>query len=230
MNDSEWTKPKSELACSDKLVGDSQYRWLAHELHDGLLQWVVGARMQVESALSKLEKDSPVARQLEQAVAHMLKALAEGRSLIGFFEGQEIGECGAVREIAAFIDSVQSLANDRGQTIRLELPNPLWPDLPKQVAWSLLRFVQQAVQNAIQHAGPAHIDVRLSWKNSSDEPSIAVGIEDDGVGFDTTRQALEGHIGLQSLQQRAQMCGGRFSLKSAPGKGCQVALSVPPVA
>ena len=32
---------------------DSRYRWLAHELHDGLLQWVVSARMQVEAGLAK---------------------------------------------------------------------------------------------------------------------------------------------------------------------------------
>ena len=225
MNDSELAK--AELACVGKQPKDSQLQWLAHELHDGLLQWVVGARMQIESALAKLDKDSAAARNLDQAIAHMLNALAEGRSLIGFFENQEVGECDAIKEIASFIDSIQSLVADRGQSLQLELPNPIWPGLPKQYAWSLLRFVQQAVQNAIQHAGPTRIEVRLGWEAIGDESMVVASVEDQGVGFDATLLAPEGHFGLQSLRQKAHMCGGRFKLESSPGKGCQVVLFVP---
>ena len=225
MNEGELAK--SELATEGKPSLDPQYRWLAHELHDGLLQWVIGARMQVESALAKLDKDSAAARNLEQAIAHMLNALAEGRSLIGFFENQEIGECDVIKEIGNFIDSLQSLVADRQQSLQLELPNPCWPELPKQAAWSLLRFVQQAVQNAIQHAGPTRIEVRLGWSETVAEPLIMVSVEDHGLGFDTTLQVQAGHIGLQSLQQRANMCCGRLAVESSPGKGCRVALLVP---
>lgn len=225
MNDLELAK--SLLASSGKQPSDPQFQWLAHELHDGLLQWVIGARMQVESALAKLDKDSAAAGNLNQAIALMLKALAEGRSLIGFFENQEIGECDAIKEIANFIDSVQSLLADRGQSIHLELPNPNWPEMPKQRAWSLLRFVQQAIQNAIQHAGPTSIEVRLGWSVTTNVPTIVASVGDHGIGFDTTSQAPEGHFGLNSLQQRANMCGGRFQLESSPGNGCRVALFVP---
>jgi signal transduction histidine kinase len=225
MTDSEFAK--SELKYAGKQANDLQYQWLAHELHDGLLQWVVGARMQVESALVKLDKHSPAARNLEQAITLMLNALSEGRSLIAFFENQEVGECDVIKEIANFVESVQSLVSDRGQVLRVEVANPQWPDLPKQHAWSLLRFVQQAVQNAIQHAGPTHIDVRMGWENTDDESFIVASVEDQGVGFDTSLQAPEGHFGLLSLQQRAHMCGGRFELESSPGNGCRVTLLVP---
>ena len=225
MNDSELGE--SKLDVTSEQGNKSQFRWLAHELHDGLLQWVVGARMQVESALAKLDKDSAAAQNLEHAIVHMLKALAEGRSLIGFFDNQEMGECDAVKEISQFVDSIQSLIADRGQTLRFELPNPAWPDLPKHQAWSLLRFVQQAVQNAIQHAGPTAIAVRLGWETAGDTSSVVASVEDEGVGFDATIPAPPGHFGLQSLQQRANMCGGRFKLVSSPGQGCRVALTIP---
>jgi signal transduction histidine kinase len=156
----------------------------------------------------------------------MLKALAEGRSLIGFFENQKLGDCDATKEISSFIDSVQSLVADRGQSLQIELPSSVWPELPKQHAWSLLRFVQQAVQNAIQHAGPTQIKVRLGW-DVKDDSIMVVIVEDQGVGFDSTLSAPEGHFGLQSLQQRANMCGGRFKLESSPGNGCRIALFVP---
>lgn len=225
MNEGELAK--SELATEGKPSLDPQYRWLAHELHDGLLQWVIGARMQVESALAKLDKDSAAARNLEQAIAHMLNALAEGRSLIGFFENQEIGECDVIKEIGNFIDSLQSLVADRQQSLQLELPNPCWPELPKQAAWSLLRFVQQAVQNAIQHAGPTRIEVHLGWSVTAAVPMILASVEDHGIGFDTSLQAPDGHFGLQSLQQRANMCCGQLEVESSPGQGSRIALRVP---
>ena len=225
MNEGELAK--SELATEGKPSLDPQYRWLAHELHDGLLQWVIGARMQVESALAKLDKDSAAARNLEQAIAHMLNALAEGRSLIGFFENQQLGECDVIKELRNFIDSLQSLVADRKQSLHLELPNSSWPELPKQSAWSLLRFVQQAVQNAIQHAGPTRIEVRLGWRVTATEPMIIASVVDHGIGFDTSLPAQVGHFGLQSLQQRANMCCGRLEVESSPGKGCRVELLVP---
>ena len=172
--------------------------------------------------------DSAATGNLDQAITHMLNALTEGRSLIGFLENQEVGDCDAIKEIANFIESVQSLVTDRGQSLRMEIPDaPMARDLPKQHAWSLLRFVQQAVQNAIQHAGPTQIDVHLGWDTTVDESSVTVSVEDRGVGFDTSLQTPVGHYGLQSLQQRAHMCGGRFELVSAPGQGCRATLCVP---
>jgi len=226
--------------------GARQYRWLAHELHDGLLQWVVGGRMQIEAALAKLDKDSVATANLDQAIVHLLNALTEGRSLIGFLDHQEIGDCDVVASIAHFVDAMQSLVEQRGQTLHLELPSPSWPAISKQHAWSVLRFVQQAVQNAIQHAGPTSIVVQLEWldtelaatggqRDLSDEREageqsesvIRVMVEDQGRGFDSTIQPLAGHFGLQSLQQRAKMCGGRFRLKTSLGAGCRATLEVP---
>jgi signal transduction histidine kinase len=220
---------KADWASGKTHTGQQQFQWLAHELHDGLLQWVIGARMQVESALAKLDQESPAAANLRQAVAHMLNALAEGRTLIGFLENQEIGECDVVKEITLFIETVRSFAAHRGQALRIELPSPNWPSLPKQHAWSLLRFVQQAVQNAIQHAGPTTIAVQLGWATCAPEPMLFASVEDHGVGFDPKHEVAEGHFGLQSLQQRVRMCGGRFELVASPGKGCRVTAILPPV-
>ena len=205
----------------------TSYRWLAHELHDGLLQWVVGARMQVEAAAAKLGEDSEATGNLKQAIAHLLNALSEGRELIGFLENQELSDCDAVVAIENFIESMQALATQRGQKLTFERPDPDWPSISKQHAWSILRFVQQAVQNAIQHAGPASVSVRLGWGSTSSEAVVVAAVHDDGRGFDATVEPPAGHFGLQSLQQRANMCGGRFAIETAPGAGCRVELEIP---
>ncbi len=229
---------KAELTSSENHGGATHYRWLAHELHDGLLQWVVGARMQVEAAVAKLGNDSAAVTNLEQAIVHLLNALAEGRELIGFLDRQEVGECDLDSSIAKFLEAMQPLVEQRGQSLQFEsqhaepsheesqLTN--LPAISRQTAWSVLRFVQQAVQNAIQHAGPASVCVRLKWNiEVDDEGTLHVSVEDNGRGFDPKVELPAGHFGLQSLQQRANMCGGVFTLRTAPVAGCYVSLDVP---
>ncbi len=219
---------KAELTSSDNHGNATNYRWLAHELHDGLLQWVVGARMQVEAAVAKLGNDSTAVSNLEQAIVHLLNALAEGRELIGFLDQQEVGECDLVSSIAKFLESMQPLVEQRGQSLKFESQDTELPTISRQTAWSVLRFVQQAVQNAIQHAGPASVCVRLKWNMAlDDEGALQVLVEDDGRGFDPKVELPAGHFGLQSLQQRANMCGAVFTLSTAPGAGCCVSLDVP---
>jgi signal transduction histidine kinase len=51
-------------------------------------------------------------------------------------------------------------------------------------------------------------------------------VRDDGRGFDTGQQ-FPGHLGLRSMQERARRIGGEYSIRSAPGEGTTVTVSVP---
>ncbi len=84
------------------------------------------------------------------------------------------------------------------------MPEPPWPALPNAVAWSIVRFAQQAIQNAIQHAGPATISVRLGWAvKRENELQLELVVRDNGVGFDPAAPVPAGISGLASLHQRA---------------------------
>ena len=83
----------------------------------------------------------------------------------------------------------------------------------------LFRIIQEALHNAVKHAQPSRVDIRL------DEPDDAAGtlvveVADDGVGFDpdVTRP---GHLGLESMRERTQRVGGRFTLRSPRTDGDQ---------
>ncbi|MEZ6086526.1 MAG: histidine kinase [Pirellulaceae bacterium] len=67
---------------SDLSLAEFDRVWLSHELHDGLLQWVIGAKMQVECAsCQKQGRTPPTTDQLQYLSTLLARAALEGRRL-----------------------------------------------------------------------------------------------------------------------------------------------------
>ncbi len=84
------------------------------------------------------------------------------------------------------------------------------------------RIAQEALTNATRHASAKKISVRLT-KN---DRLLNLEMRDDGTGFDmdTARKTAitTGHLGLISMEERAQLAGGRLEVSTAPGSGTTV--------
>ena len=96
--------------------------------------------------------------------------------------------------------------------------------LPALTEHNLLRVTQEALANALKHAGAKKINVTLSYESSR----IQLRLRDDGKGFDpaTAGQAGGGHFGLLDMRERAEKIGARFSLHSRPGSGTEIVITV----
>lgn len=87
---------------------------------------------------------------------------------------------------------------------------------------SLLRIVQEFIQNSIKHSGCKEIKIKLN----SFENGLTLLMEDDGKGFDIDNPEHKG-IGLDSIRRRIQILGGRYNLESDTGRGVQLRLTIP---
>jgi signal transduction histidine kinase len=95
--------------------------------------------------------------------------------------------------------------------------------LPKDVALVLYRVLQEALTNAVKHAGVRDISVALRGR----EDEIELEIMDTGIGFDQ-KSALRSHgLGLASMQERLNLVHGEFAIDSRPGAGTRVCARVP---
>lgn len=124
---------------------------------------------------------------------------------------------------------IQSL-QDLAQAVRVRhddvlLTLSLSPQLDRQTTLimrhALYRVVQQALDNAISHAQASHITIQIDCSTSR----INFTVTDDGCGFSTAqrRQAqAEGHVGLQSMEDRIQSLGGQCRIISSPHQGTQI--------
>jgi two-component system NarL family sensor kinase len=96
-------------------------------------------------------------------------------------------------------------------------------DLNHDLALALYRIAQEALTNVVKHARARRVRVRLR----SSTAQIALQVRDDGCGFDIRRAERKAGFGLASMRERTQQLRGRMAIRSAPGKGCRLAVSFP---
>jgi signal transduction histidine kinase len=109
------------------------------------------------------------------------------------------------------------------------------PPLSPGVETALYRIAQEALANVIRHAQATQVIIRVETA----EGSVHLRVEDNGRGFeptplpwpapDTAEQATpdKGGIGLWSMRERAEEVGGTLVLRSTPGEGTTVLVTVP---
>jgi signal transduction histidine kinase len=194
----------------------SERNRLALELHDVVSQKLFSLVLSAEAAAAQLERDPPAARvQVERLGELARQALDELRSLILGLRPPELARDGLE---ATLRNDVDMLARVHGMKVELvgELASG---DGERDLA--VLRIVHEALHNALLHARARRIVVRLGAE--------AIEVTDDGVGFDPELAEVRSrHLGLTSMEERAGELGGRLEIRTAPGQGTTVTLSLPP--
>lgn len=92
---------------------------------------------------------------------------------------------------------------------------------PIQWARDLVAFFKEALTNTRRHSGANRVEVKLIWTTSR----LTLEVRDDGTGFDPGEASLGS--GLHNLRVRANQLGANFDLRSQPGEGTAIVLSVP---
>jgi PAS domain S-box len=195
---------------------------LSRELHDSVTQSLYSVTMYSEAAARLLSAgDTATATDhLRELRNTAQEALREMRLLIFELRPLALEKIGLAAALQARLDSVEM----RGG-IQTELHIDGQRDrqaMPHTVEEELYHIAQEALNNVLKHAGAQHVWVDLCF--SPAETSIA--IRDDGVGF-TLTTASNGGLGLASLKERAEKIGAIFEIKSTPGTGTEISVTVP---
>jgi len=92
---------------------------------------------------------------------------------------------------------------------------------------NLLRIGQEAITNALKHARPKHITVKLDF----DKNTLSLAVVDDGCGFNPINpRPSAGGFGLVGMKERAAELNSELKVHSSPNCGTevQVTVSIPP--
>ncbi len=189
------------------------------EIHDGVVQYVVGAMMQVDACETTLDPaDQETAQKLRLASDHLANAMREGRRLISSLRPPIIDESG----ITAAIDHlISEISRDGGPSIEFE-HHGNFHALPAFVESALYRISQEALNNVRRHSGSAEAWIRLERSDLS----VRLEVKDKGRGF--LRIAVPpDRFGLQSIEQRARLLGGSAQIESHVGAGTRIRVELP---
>jgi signal transduction histidine kinase len=194
---------------------------LARELHDSVEQALAGAAWQFE-AVSRTLTSTPekAAALLDRAVTLLRRAQDEVRRTVWglralALERNDLPE--ALRENLVLLTDGSGIHGD------LIVEGPRRP-LSAAIETGVLRLAQEAIANALKHAAPQHLLVRLDYAADS----IALRVQDDGRGFRVpATNGLNGHFGLRDLHERVAALGGTLTLESEPGIGTTITARLP---
>ncbi|WP_107775088.1 sensor histidine kinase [Nocardioides sediminis] len=195
---------------------------IAADVHDDSVQTMAAVDLRLGLLMKRVKETAP---ELEPAVAQiqeMVSAATVGlRDLLFDLE-----------PVASGVDLVELLRDaldrtfERGSTRwRLTVP----PEegevhLPEEVSVQAFRIVQEALLNVRRHAHAEHVEVVVR----PDPDGVEIQVADDGVGLDdTVLEPRPGHRGVRTMQDRAEVVGGRCHIDSAPGAGCRITIWLP---
>ncbi|MER7541760.1 sensor histidine kinase [Spirillospora sp. NPDC127506] len=203
----------------DLIAAQRERGAIARELHDIVAHSVTVMLIGVRGARDVLDTEPRVAaRTLEQVEASAEKSLAELRRILVLLRGSHAAD---TRPQPSLADLDELIAGYRaaGLPVRLEIAGePL--DLPGGVALSAYRIIEEALTNALKHAGATLVTVRLSYGEE-----LEVRVHDDGTG--TAEPGRPGGHGLVGMRERVALLGGELETGMAPGGGFQVAARLP---
>jgi signal transduction histidine kinase len=208
---------------------------IARELHDTLLQSFHGLLLQFQAA-SRLFTRRPVeAKQLlDGAIDQAAAAITEGRDAVqglrsSIEEPNNLAEAigKLAEELSASKVQPQPAEGSTARPIDIRLSiggetrclHPIVRD-------EIYRIAAEALRNAVQHSRGTQIVVELHYGSRA----LRVQVHDDGAGIDAkvaVARGREGHFGLQGMRERAEVAGGKLTIRSAQGVGTEVDLSIP---
>lgn len=202
---------------------EAERKRIARELHDATGQALTALGMGLRGVASKLPPTADGAiSNLKHLESLAVNSLDELRLLISDLRPSHLDELGLRSAIRWYVGEMEDRVTFE---IELDLP-PRSCDLPSSIKTALFRVAQEALTNIIKHAQAEHVWIRLEYLENGD---VCLEVEDDGVGFDPSRIQMmnEPTWGLLGMRERTILCGGEFSLQTAPGEGTLVQATVP---
>ncbi len=202
-------KAKRNATFSRKLLSiqDQEKRKLAREFHDSL-----GQKMVIISQQSKKLKN----RNLQNLVN---EAISEVRTIAQGLHPTILDELSLSKALEKLIDEV-----DYNTSILFSRDIQLLDKyIPNTASIHIYRIVQEALSNIVKHARAKSAHITLS----KDEEKIILLIEDDGIGFNQSKNSFEVSLGLKTIQERCHIIGAQFHIKSALNQGTNIYILIP---
>jgi len=195
---------------------------IARELHDIVAHKLSIVVVQAQAA-QRVADRARATRVMATVEETGRSALEEMRRLLGVLRASsdepELSSEGPQPGLSA-LDSLLEQVRAAGLPVALTLSGEQVP-LPDALDLSAYRIVQEALTNALKHAGPAHASVRLRFAADLVEITVA----DDGQGGPALVPG-SGH-GLTGMRERAALLGGALEAGPQPGGGFLVRVTLP---
>jgi signal transduction histidine kinase len=199
-------------------VREQERRRIAREIHDDLGQALTAIKFAVSSMLLALPEEYRPSKHAESIVKLIDQAIASVRRIATELRPAILDDLGLV---AAVEWATEEFEAHTGIECRLNLSADAVTIDPER-ATAIFRILQEALTNVARHSGATQVDVRLTVENGR----LTLEVHDNGIGIQDERFSFPQSLGVQSMQERAALLGGEFTIFTAPSDGTRVRVRV----
>ncbi|WNV85562.1 ATP-binding protein [Umezawaea sp. Da 62-37] len=208
------------VASAQRSAAASERTRLARELHDSVGKTLRGVSFAALALPASLRRHPELAEQLAGTVSQGAMAAArEARELLAGLRLDAPDQ--------DFAATLRRMCEHCGELAGIAVSLTAAPvDPPADVRYELCRILDEALRNAVRHGRPERIAVTLTQTDR-----LRLRVHDDGGGFrvpgDLSALTTGNHYGIVGMSERARNAGGALDVRSRPGHGTTVEVSVP---
>ena len=199
------------------LAAEAERKRWARELHDETLQELSALKLLLQGGQRADRLDDAKAA-IGQTVEQLQLSIEGLQNLITDLRPAALDQLGVTPALEAL---VARTAASSGLAVEARIDLADSSRLTGEIESTLYRLVQEALTNAVKHAGAERVWIEI---DEADDV-VTVSVSDDGGGFDPQR--TEGGFGLVGMRERVELVAGQVLVDSAHGKGTVVRAQLP---
>jgi signal transduction histidine kinase len=205
---------------------ENERKMVAQEIHDSISGSLAAIKLVLEEKLASMGQN-PTANviSLEKIISHIEEIIKESRRISAHLRPSLLDDLGLLATIDWLGREFEQLHPNLKIERQLDVTEDQIPEMLKVVIY---RVLQEAMNNVAKHSGATRVRLLLTvWNNR-----IELTVADNGCGFDPAQKkafessAVSG-FGLSGMEDRTQLCDGKFEIFSEKGKGTTVHISLP---
>ncbi len=195
---------------------------LFQDMHDGCIQSIYAAVLNLETSLRVIDKKPDEARRLIGDATVSLDLVVQ--ELRSFITGHRL-QIAADKSLRAEIEKAAESARNHGLAFTVDIDESITGALTSEQALHLLQIAREGISNATRHARARTGRISLQQRDGA----IIFELSDDGSGFVAASVNKLG-LGLHHIEARARKLGGTARVSSSPGQGTRITVQMAKVA
>jgi len=192
---------------------------IARELHDELGQVLTALRMDSVWMLDRLKQKDPKSALRALSMCELIdQTIQEVRGMAFRLRPGVLDDLGLVDALDWYTTDFE-----RRTGIACVFEHINVPPVTDTIATAAYRITQEALTNAVRHAGAGHVEVRVEVQNGD----LLLTVTDDGQGFNADDIPEFEGLGLVGMKERAGLAGGILDIQSGSGSGTRISCRIP---
>lgn len=192
---------------------------IAMDLHDGVIQSIYAAALQLEAAVEDVNSDPAGAvAEIERTIDLLNDTIRDIRSYILDLRPPRYGD-----DLIVSLKQMMEEFRANSLIATSEDISESLPPLSEEQESAIFHVAQEALNNARKHSRATHLALTLQAVDGL----IRLRVRDNGRGFEPGEDTTDAHDGLRNMLERASAASAAFRVETQPGAGTQVTLEIP---